>query len=129
MEFTGNWNVLMGDCDGNLAGYDFLSCHVARFGEDNKEWPWWHRGNNCGYPLTKCVKGFNPICRYSNRALACLDRHQRDGYSAHSEVMITSCLYNNGMMMGDMGGTGEFTPQGRVFKIRIKIQRIFCLLY
>lgn len=85
---------------------------MARFGEDNKELTWWHRGNNCGYPLTECVKGFNPTCRYSGRALECLDRHQRNGYSAHSEVMITSCLYNHGMRIGDIGGTGEFTPQG-----------------
>ena len=112
VEFTGDWSVLMDDCDTNLADYDFLSCHVARFGEDNKEWTWWHRGNNCGYPLTECVKGFNPICRYSVRALECLDRHQRKGYSAHSEVMVTSCLYNHGMRIGDIGGTGEFTPQG-----------------
>lgn len=96
----------------NLDDYDFLSCHIEKYGEENREWPWWHRDNNCGYALEECVKGFNPICRYSNRALALLDRYMKEGHSAHSEVMITTCLHNHGMRIADIGGTGEFTPEG-----------------
>ena len=110
--FTGRWSTLMEDCDSILGGYDFLSCHIERFGEDNRQWPWWYRSNDCGYALEECVKGFNPICRYSNRALALLDSYMREGHSAHSEVMITTCLHNHGMKIGDIGGTGEFTPDG-----------------
>lgn len=43
VEFIGDWSVLMDDCDTNRVDYDFLSCHVACFGEDNKDWTWWHR--------------------------------------------------------------------------------------
>ena len=110
--FTGRWSTLMDDCDGNLDGYDFLSCHIEKYGDGNREWGWWHRSNDCGYPLEECVKGFNPICRYSNRALALLDRYMKEGHSAHSEVMITTCLYNHGMKIGDIGGISEFTPEG-----------------
>lgn len=110
--FAGKWNTLMNDCDENLDDYDFLSCHIEKYGEENKEWPWWHNCNNCGYALDKCVKGFNPICRYSNRALALLNSYMKEGHSAHSEVMITTCLYNHGMKIGDIGGISEFNPEG-----------------
>ena len=112
VEFTGKWDVLMNDCDTNLDGYDFLSCHIERFDETNKDWGWWHHCNDSGYPLTECIKGFNPICRYSNKALDCLNKYLKQGYSAHSEVMLTTCLYHHGFKVGDIGGTGEFTLDG-----------------
>lgn len=96
----------------NLDDYDFLSSHIEKYGEGNREWPWWHRDNNCRYALEECVKGLNPICRYSNRALALLDSYMKEGHSAHSEVMITTCLHNHDMRIADIGGTGEFTPEG-----------------
>lgn len=113
VEFTGNWSSFMNDCSANLSDYDFLSCHIERFDENkNKYWAWWHRSNNVGYTLTDCIKGFNPICRYSNAALSYLDHYQKKGYSAHSEVMITTCLYHGGFRIGDFGGRGEFVPEG-----------------
>ena len=65
-----------------------------------------------GYKLKYCIKGFNPICRYSNAALAYLDHYQKMGHSAHSEVLITTCLYHGGFKIGDFGGQGEFVPSG-----------------
>ena len=118
--YTGNWHDLISDCDTNLGNYDFLSCHVERYGDDNRNWPWWYSGNNCGYGLADSIKGFNPICRYSNNALTCLDNHQRKGFSAHSEVMVTTCLYNHGMKIGNIGGFGEFTPDGYRNKYYVK---------
>ena len=113
VEFTGNWSSFMNDCSTNLSDYDFLSCHIERFDENkNKYWAWWHRSNNVGYTLRDCIKGFNPICRYSNAALSYLDHYQKKGYSAHSEVMITTCLYHGGFRIGDFGGRGEFVPEG-----------------
>ena len=113
VDFTGHWSLLMNDCDNNLSDYDFLSCHVERFDEDrNKYWPWWYRSNDVGYKLKDCIKGFNPICRFSNAALSFLDHYQKMGYSAHSEVLITTCLYHGGLKIGDFGGKGEFVPKG-----------------
>lgn len=113
VEFTGHWNILMEDCDENLTDYDFLSCHVEKFDkEKNLYWPWWHRSNNVGVNLKDCIKAFNPICRYSNAALSHIDIYQKKGYSAHSEVLITTCLYHGGFKIGDFGGCGEFVPKG-----------------
>ena len=113
VEYTGNWLTLMKDCDESLSDYDFLSCYVERFDENlNQNWPWWYRSNHVGFTLNDCIKGFNPICRYSNEALSHIDIYQKKGYSAHSEVLITTCLYHGGFKIGDFGGIGEFVPQG-----------------
>ena len=92
----------------NFCYYWFVEYDVYFTGN----WSLWYRHNDVGYPLSQCVKGFNPICRYSNRALSYIDRYQKEGHSAHSEVMITTCLHNAGFKIGDLGGTGEFTPDG-----------------
>lgn len=113
VEFTGSWHTLMKGCDENLGEYDFLSCYVERFNKErNIHWPWWYVGNNVGFKLNDCIKGFNPICRYSNAALSYIDFYQKAGYSAHSEVLITTCLYHKGFKIGDLGGVGEFVPKG-----------------
>lgn len=111
--FTGNWSVLMDDCSSNLREYDFLSCQVERFNiSRNLGWKWWYDSNNSGFVLAESIKGFNPICRYSRQAVTCLDAYLKNGYSAHSEVMITTCLYHSGLKIGDFGGNGEFVPEG-----------------
>lgn len=111
--FTGQWSVLLDDCSSNLRDYDFLSSQVERFNpRDNGHWPWWYDSNAVGVPLEQCIRGFNPICRYSRTALACLDAYLKEGHSAHSEVMITTCLYHAGLKIGDFGGSGEFVPKG-----------------
>ena len=113
VEFTGEWNVIMEDCDESLSDYDFLSCHVEKFdAEKNGNWTWWYRSNHLGLDLKTCIKGFNPICRYSCRALSYLNLFQKVGNSAHSEVLITTCLYQAGFKIGDFGGQGKFVPEG-----------------
>lgn len=111
--FSGCWSNLFEDCDTNLGCYDFIGSQISKYDiEKNGSWLWWTCKNESGFPLEKCVKGFNPICRYSRQALKCLDMHLSKGYCAHSEVMITTCLYNNQMLIGDFGGQGEFVPEG-----------------
>ena len=113
VEFTGSWLTLMNDSDENLADYDFLSCHVERFNEkSNGHWTWWYRSNGLDYSLKDSLKGFNPICRYSKAALSYLNICQKQGCCAHSEVLITTCLYHGGYSIGDFGGVGEFVPSG-----------------
>lgn len=121
VEFTGKWSALMNDCDTVLHDYDFLSCHIEWFDNTiNRTWIWWYRGNDCGYPIVKCIKGFNPICRYSGKSLVCIDKYLKQGYSAHSEVMITTCLYHHGLLLADIGGVGEFTPDDYRNKFYVK---------
>lgn len=120
IEFTGKWSVLMENCDINLCAYDFLSCHVEEYNaKKNNEWIWWHRGNNLDVPLAKCIKSFNPICRYSREALAYIDLYQKRGFTAHSEVLIPTCLHHAGYKIGDLGGTGNFVPHGYESKFYI----------
>jgi len=108
--FTGNWSTLVYDCDGNLRDYDFLSSHIESFNLNNSSWGWWYKYNNSGYNYNQCIKGFNPICRYSSNALKFIDKYQRKGYYAHSEVLITTCLFHNGFKIGNFGGISQFTP-------------------
>lgn len=117
VDFTGNWSVFIKDCSENLSEYDFLSSHIERFDEvKNVNWPWWYRSNYVGMELKDCIKGFNPICRYSNEALLFIDSYQKKAYSAHSEVLITTSLYHGGFRIGDFGGKGEFVPHGYEYK-------------
>lgn len=117
VEFAGRWSVMMDDCHEHLFDYDFLSSHVERFSnKKNRNWPWWYWHNHAGFPLNDCVKGFNPISRYSSQSLRSLDQYQKQGYSAHSEVLITTCLFHGGMKMGDLGGRGDFVPNGFIDK-------------
>lgn len=109
--YTGRWDEFFSAfaCDES----DFISSHVERYDEQaNGGWEWWHEANDVGYPLERCVKAFNPICRYSRRALQYIDKYQKEGHSAHSEVLIPTCLYNAGMKITDFGGTGEFVRPG-----------------
>lgn len=113
MEYTGNWSELIVTCSEELSQYDFLSCEIQRYNwKLHSDWMWWKNQNKVGYPLEMCVKGFNPICRYSNSALSYIDSYLKKGFWAHSEVMITTCLYNANFKIGDLGGTGEFVPDG-----------------
>lgn len=111
--FTGLWSCLFDSFEHNTS--DFISCGLERYDESrNGSWPWWRTRNDAGYPLEKCLKSFNPICRFSNRALEYLDGYLRRGFSAHSEVMIPTALYNAGYTLEDFGGDGEFvSPTNR----------------
>ena len=80
----------------------------------NRDWTWWHRSNNVGYPLKNCVKSFHPIYRCSRAALCYLDEYQKKGFSAHSEVMMSTALYNAGFVVEDFGGDGDFVRQGNI---------------
>lgn len=113
VEFKGIWAVLFEDCSRSLQDYDFLSCHVERYNQKkNGSWMWWKLGNELSFGLEDNVKGFNPICRYSNKALSFLNNYQKQGNSAHSELLITTSLYQAGYKIGDIGGKGEFVPEG-----------------
>lgn len=48
-----------------------------------------------------------------------IDACQKKGYSAHFEVLITICLYDGGYKIGDLGGDGDFVPDGVTLKFYI----------
>lgn len=113
VEFSGRWNVLMDAFRKDDS--DYIASHVERFDvARNRDWTWWHRSNNVGYPLKNCVKSFHPIYRCSRAALCYLDEYQKKGFSAHSEVMMSTALYNAGFVVEDFGGDGDFVRQGNI---------------
>lgn len=118
VDFTASWDKFMGAF--NDKDYDFISSYVEKYDlQRNGGWHWWNRYNNVGYPLEKCVKAFNPVCRYSAGALEYIDRYQSEGHSAHSELLITTCLYNAGFKVADFGGRGDFVDSGNVDRFYI----------
>ena len=108
VEFTGSWNTLMDAYCNNDA--DFIASHILHYHED-PSWYWWTHHNQVGYPLEQCLRAFHPICRYSHKALTRIHRYQSAGHSAHSEVLIPTCLYHAGLRLLDMGGHGAFIEQ------------------
>lgn len=117
--FTGKWNMLFNAFESYHA--DFLSSHVERFDESkNGMWTWWYRGLDVNVALEKCIKSFNPICRYSTNALKCLDKFLKLGICGHQEVVVPTIINEEGGILCDFGGTGEFVQKG--FEDRFYIQ-------
>lgn len=112
--FSGNWRVLFDSFNYNNA--DLLSSHIAHYCESNKNWLWWSSlsfNSKDLLPSKKWVKSYNPIHRYSRQALQFLDVYlQREGNSGFSEALVATILYNNGFVLEDFGGTGEFVSSG-----------------
>lgn len=122
VEFTGKWNSLMDSYFNDKS--DFISSHIARYGLSNRNWFWWRERNNVGFPLEKCVKGFNPICRYSNKALQYLDSFLKANHYAHSEVLITSALYNAGFKLENFGIEEDFYPNKNLDFYTLKTKEV-----
>lgn len=121
--YTGRWADFLASFEDDRS--DFISCEVERYDpEVNGDWPWWRLSNNSGYPLERNLRGFNPICRYSNRALHYLDSYLKEGHSAHSEVMVTTALFNAGFTLADIGAYGEFSADSRKGRHYIRNDRL-----
>ena len=98
VEFTAPWNVLMDDYLQNEA--DFIAPFVEKYEDKGAgKWNWWKLRNDSGFPLPESIRTFHPICRYSSAALLTIDEHQKKGYSAHSELLIPTCLYHAGLRL------------------------------
>ena len=109
VEFTASWDILMDIYfDNNV---DFIASHIKFYHEDVC-WYWWTHHNHVGYHITQCLRSFHPICRYSNEAMTYIDEYLSIGHSAHSELLIPTCLYHGGLKLLDMGGTGSFIETG-----------------
>lgn len=109
--YTGKWASLIQSFSDDDS--DFISSHIEKYDKQrNDDWSWWRLKNNAGFPLEECVKTFSPICRYSRAALLYIDKYPKEGHSAHTEVLIPTCLYHAGMKLEDFGGTGDFVKEG-----------------
>lgn len=106
VEFTAPWNVLMSAY--NQDHTDFIAPFIAQYNDSQaKKWNWWTLQNNSGFPLSESMRAFHPICRYSSAALLAIDDYQKKGYSAHSELLIPTCLYHAGLKLAQFGSWGK----------------------
>lgn len=98
VEFTAPWSLLLDGYEVDTA--DYIVPFLAKFDKTkNSRWEWWTVGNNSGFPLSESIRAFHPICRYSHAALRCIDDCQRKGHSAHSELLVPTCLSQAGMSL------------------------------
>ena len=115
--FTGNWSVLFSNFSNSTS--DFLSCHIEKYNsKSNYDWVWWNCIGLCQEQAQRIdclLKSFNPVCRFSNRALAFLDEAFKQKNSGHYEVLPVTLLYNNGYVIEDIGGNGEFVKNKTEF--------------
>ncbi len=109
--FTGNWEVLFKTYQNHSV--DFISTHVEKYSE-SPQWYWWYtlKIHNENISNTNKIHSFNPIYRLSNRALKCIDKALKSGWSGHHEVLIPTLLHCSGYTIIDMGGNGSFVIKG-----------------
>lgn len=111
--FSGNWKTFMDSFVDNHA--DLISAHIEKKNRYNEEWCWWSSikySSQYDFAGKVCIKSFNPICRFSNRALCFLNEFLSDKHnSGFYEVLVASVLYNAGYKLEDFGGTGFFVSE------------------
>jgi hypothetical protein len=111
VRFSGRWDFFFGAFEDNSA--DLLCTTLCRYPEI-PAWYHWDRLSLPEGPLAPedCIRGFMPVCRLSNRALATLDKAYAAGAAGHQECLIPSILNRDGMHIEDIGGTGAFVKPG-----------------
>lgn len=108
VRFNGNWNDFFSffhDKD-----EDFWTAHVE-IKEDNPNWMRWHEIKLKNIPLNHItlLKSFNPICRFSNRALTLLHSRCLLGDRGHNELLMPTLFRHFKLKIADFGGTGRYT--------------------
>ena len=120
--FTGKWNHFFDYFKNDKA--DFLSSHIERKNASNANWHWWNHmtfGESCMIPEDKYVKSFNPIYRISRRAVSFLDSYLKEtGNKGFYEVVMATALYNNGFLLEDFGGTGDFVKRKNLHRFYVQ---------
>jgi hypothetical protein len=111
VRFTGSWaKLLLAFKD---SGADLLGTTLSRY-DSNPRWENW-RGivsPEGKMDPRKLLRGFFPIYRLSDHACVAMDRAYRKGWSGHFECVMPSVIARSGLILEDMGGTGEFVRPG-----------------
>ncbi len=110
VRFTGSWNDFFSyfsDNDADLLGTTLFSYNVR------PGWPHWQSLQTPGIKFKKddLIRGFFPIYRLSNRALAKLHDAYMTGWAGHYEVSIPTLLKYSDFRIEDIGGDGEFVDR------------------
>jgi len=110
VRFTGDWRAFFEPF--SAVPGDLLTSHIRRYQEE----PWWDRWRLTHpreeIPRRRRLRSFNPICRFSRRALEVLWEAQRDGWCGHQEVLLPTLLHERGCQLVEISGQGAFVPPG-----------------
>lgn len=114
VRFNGNWRTFFSFFENR--DEDFVTAHVERV-EDNPHWPRWGEIELTNIDLEEkdMLRSFNPICRFSNRALSLLDERCSYGDRGHNEVLMPTLFRHYQLKIVDFGGMGPYILQGRPY--------------
>jgi len=109
VRYTGSWGSFLRSFEPYTQ--DLITSHVRRFRQE-PAWPWWDSLRHPAKTIErdKYLRSYNVIFRISNRALAFIDREQRDGWEGFNEVSLPTLLHHGGYRVMDFGGDGDFAP-------------------
>lgn len=108
VRFSGNWRAFFSAFEENRA--DLLGTSLLR----RELCPQWDHWGTLRWPEGESVpqrpiRGFFPVFRLSNRALATLDKeYSRGFFDGHMEALMPTVLHECGLRIEDIGGQGEF---------------------
>ncbi len=111
VRFTGPWQRFFGAFDSSSA--DLIGTSLIRFGEF-PGWSHWRGLQVDGLPEDQRLRGFFPIYRLSNAALAALHAAYAGGVSGHMEGLVPTVLHRAGLELEDIGGDGHFVRPGNI---------------
>ena len=113
VRFTGTWDKFFSCFESSDS--DLLGTTLTRRAEI-PNWFHWPSLVLDGRPIevSDHLRGFFPIYRLSARALAQLDKDYRSQVRGHFECLIPTLLWNAGMKIEDIGGSGAFVKPGNL---------------
>lgn len=112
VRFSGDWGTFFSFFEDKKE--DFISAHIEDT-DENPDWPRWEELELANLPMSKVrlLKSFNPICRFSNRALALLHERCRLGDRGHNELLMPTLFNYYRLRIADFGGNGKFIYVGQ----------------
>ena len=111
VDFTGRWATVFDHFRDDDA--DLLATNLHRF-DDNPGWDNWSSVHGpAGRPARESLlRSFMPFARLSARAYRTLDVAYRRGWRGHYECLVPTLLAEAGLVIEDIGGSGEFVRPG-----------------
>ncbi len=112
VRFNGNWNRFFSFFDEK--DEDFIAAHIETV-DDNPDWIRWHEIDLVNIRLGRegLLKSFNPICRFSNRALNLLHERCLMGDNGHNELLMPTLFKYYMLKIADFGGMGRYIYKDR----------------
>ena len=113
VRYSGSWRQFFAAFNGNDAA--LLGTSLIRY-SDFPGWSHWHSLAipSLNFNEDDRLRGFFPVYRISNDALACLHEIYRQGCSGHMETLMPTALYRSGLRLEDIGGDGEFVVANNI---------------